>query len=154
MFSFRSSLAFALAGRINAKLDQSDWDGVVVTLGTDNMEESAYMADLLVRSDKPVVLTGAQRPADPPDTDGPRNVADSVRLAASPAAHGLGVMICFEQKFHAACDVTKTHTSRVDTFMSGEHGKLGDVDAGKVFVHRKPTSRRTYGPSSITQMSS
>jgi L-asparaginase len=102
MFSFRSSLAFALAGRINAKLDQSDWDGVVVTHGTDTMEESAYMADLLVRSDKPVVLTGVQRAADPPDTDGPRNVADSVQLAASPAAHGLGVMICFEQEFHAA----------------------------------------------------
>jgi L-asparaginase len=148
-FAFDLPLAFALAGRINAKLDESDCDGVVVTHGTDTMEESAYMADLLVRSDKPVVFTGAQRAADQPGTDGPRNIADSVRLAASPAAHGLGVMICFEQEFHAARDVTKTHTSRVDTFMSCEHGKLGEVDAGQVFVHRKPTWRRTYGPSSI-----
>jgi L-asparaginase len=148
-FAFDLPLAFALAARINARLDESDCDGVVVTHGTDTMEESAYMADLLVRSDKPVVFTGAQRAADQPDTDGPHNIADSVRLAASPAAHGLGVMICFEQEFHAARDVTKTHTSRVDTFMSGEHGKLGEVDAGQVFVHRKPTWRRTYGPSSI-----
>lgn len=62
---------------------------------------------------------------------------------------GLGAMICFEQEFHAARDVTKSHTSRVDTFVSGEHGKLGEVDAGQVFVHRKPTLRKTYAPSSI-----
>jgi L-asparaginase len=96
-----------------------------------------------------VVFTGAQRAADAPDTDGPRNIANSVRLAASPAAHGLGAMICFEQEFHAARDATKTHTSRVDTFMSGEHGKLGEVDDGQVFVHRKPTLRRNYALSAI-----
>jgi L-asparaginase len=148
-FAFDLSLAFGLATRINERLNEPDCDGVVVTHGTDTMEESTYMADLLVRSDKPVVFTGAQRAADQPDTDGPRNIADSVRLAASPAAQGLGVMICFEQEFHAARDATKTHTSRVDTFMSGEHGKLGEVDAGRVFVHRKPTLRRNYALSAI-----
>jgi len=141
-------LAFALSGRINEKLD-GGYDGVVVTHGTDTMEESAYMADLLLRSDKPVVFTGAQRAASQPDTDGPRNIADSVRLAAAPAARGLGAMICFEQEFHAARDVTKTHTSRVDTFMSGEHGKLGEIDAGEVFVQRRPTLRRSYAPAAI-----
>jgi L-asparaginase len=148
-FAFDLPLAFALAARINERLSEPDCDGVVVTHGTDTMEESAFMADLLVRSDKPVVFTGAQRAADQPDSDGPRNIADSVRLAASPAARGLGAMICFEQEFHAARDATKTHTSRVDTFMSGEHGKLGEVDAGQVFVHRKPTLRRNYAPSAI-----
>ena len=148
-FAFDLSLAFVLATRINERLNEPDCDGVVVTHGTDTMEESAYMADLLVRSDKPVVFTGAQRAADQPDTDGPRNIADSVRLAASPAAHGLGAMICFEHEFHAARDATKTHPSRVDTFMSGEHGKLGEVDDGQVFVHRKPTLRRNYAPSAI-----
>jgi L-asparaginase len=142
-------LAFALAARINEKLDDPDCDGVVVTHGTDTMEESAYMADLLLRTDKPVVFTGAQRAADQPDTDGPRNIADSVRLAAAPAARGLGAMICFEQEFHAARDVTKTHTSRVDTFMSGEHGKLGEIDNGQIVVHRRPTLRKFYAPSSI-----
>jgi len=148
-YAFDLPLAFALAARINEKLDDPDCGGIVVTHGTDTMEESAYMADLLLRSDKPVVFTGAQRAADEPDTDGPRNIADSVRLAASSSARGLGAMICFEQEFHAARDVTKTHTSRVDTFMSGEHGKLGEVDARQVFVHRRPTLRKTYAPSSI-----
>jgi L-asparaginase len=148
-YAFDLPLAFRLASRINEKLSGPDCDGVVVTHGTDTMEESAYMADLLLRSDKPVVFTGAQRAADHPDTDGPRNIADAVRLAASPAAHGLGALICFEQEFHAARDVTKTHTSRVDTFMSGEHGKLGEIDVGQIFVHRRPTLRRTYAPAAI-----
>src|ERR1700733_5242801 len=148
-FAFDLPLAFALAGRINAKLEESNCDGVVITHGTDTMEESAYMADLLVRSDKPVVFTGAQRAADQPDTDGPRNIADSVRLAASPAAHGLGAMICFEQEFHAARDVTKTHTSRVDTFLSGEHGKLGEIDGERVSVHRRPLLRKAFEAARI-----
>lgn len=148
-YAFDLPLAFDLAMRINEKLDDLGFDGVVVTHGTDTMEESAYMADLLLRSDKPVVFTGAQRAADQPDSDGPRNIADSARLAASPRARDLGAMICFEQEFHAARDVTKTHTSRVDTFMSGEHGNLGAIDVGQVFVHRRPALRKTYAPTSV-----
>ncbi|MDF2799548.1 MAG: asparaginase [Devosia sp.] len=148
-YAFDLPLAFALAQRINERLADPGCDGVVVTHGTDTMEESAYMADLLLASDKPVVFTGAQRPADQPDTDGPRNIADAVRLAASPTARSLGVTICFEQEFHAARDVTKTHTTRVDTFMSGEHGKLGDVDGEHIAVQRRPTLRRTYAPTSV-----
>ncbi|MBN9024678.1 MULTISPECIES: asparaginase [Kaistia] len=142
-------LAFDLAKRIAEHLANPACDGVVVTHGTDTMEESAWMADLLVASDKPVVFTGAQRSADEPDTDGPRNIAEAIRIAASPAARGLGVVIVFEQDFHAARDVTKTHTSRVDTFRSGEHGKLGEVDGDRVLVHRKPLLRKTYAPGRV-----
>ncbi|MBB3998647.1 asparaginase [Aureimonas pseudogalii] len=142
-------LAFALTRRINEHLGRADCDGVVVTHGTDTMEESAFLADLLVRSDKPVVFTGAQRSADAPDTDGPRNIANAVRLAASQQAHGLGAVICFEEDIHAARDVTKTHTSRTDTFRSGEHGKLGEVDGSVVSVHRRPLLRRGYAPARI-----
>ncbi|NTE88126.1 asparaginase [Agrobacterium rubi] len=135
--------AFALANRIKDHLANPKIDGVVVTHGTDTMEESAYMADLLINSEKPVVFTGAQRAADEPDADGPRNIADSVRIAASSVARGLGVLLCFEQEFHAARDVTKSHTSRTDTFISAEHGKLGEVDGDIVVLHRRPVIRDT-----------
>ena len=148
-FGFDLPLAFSLASRIAGHLGGDAYDGVAVTHGTDTMEESAFMADLLVESAKPVVFTGAQRNADARDTDGPRNIGDAVRLAAHPGARGLGAMIQFEQEFHAARDVTKSHASRVDTFASGEHGKLGEIDGGTVSVHRRPVLRRTYAPSRI-----
>jgi len=141
--------SFALAQRINTLLEDPECLGVVVTHGTDTLEESCYLADLLLRSEKPVVFTGAQRSADEPDTDGPRNIADSIRLAAAPAARGLGAMICFEQEFHAARDVSKTHASRTDTFHSYEHGKLGEIDGTDVYVMRRPALRRTYTPERI-----
>jgi L-asparaginase len=143
-FAIDLPLAFGLAKRVERHLADPGTTGVVVTHGTDTMEESAYLADLLVASDKPVVFTGAQRAADAPDPDGPRNIADAVRIAASPAAIGLGAMIAFEQEFHAARDVTKTHASRVDTFASGEHGKLGEIDGERVSVHRRPLLRKTF----------
>jgi L-asparaginase len=141
-------LGFSLAVRISQRLREG-FDGVVVTHGTDTMEENAYMADLIVGSDKPVVFTGAQHAADKPHTDGPGNIADSIRLAASDEARGLGVMICFEQEFHAARDVTKSHASRTDSFISAEHGKLGEVDGDCIVVHRRPVLRRTYSPAAI-----
>ncbi|WP_061932460.1 asparaginase [Aureimonas sp. AU22] len=148
-FSIDLPLAFALAKRIDEHLADPTCDGVVVTHGTDTMEESAWLADLVVSSNKPVVFTGAQRSADAPDTDGPRNIADSVRLAATPEAAGLGAMILFEGDFHAARDVTKTHTARTDTFRSGEHGKLGEVDGTVVRIHRRPVLRRTFAAKRI-----
>ena len=140
---------FRLRGAIDEKLADPTIDGVVVTHGTDTMEESAYMADLLVASDKPIVFTGAQRAADQPDADGPRNIADSIRVAASDEARGLGAMICFEQELHAARDVTKTHTSRVDTFISGEHGKLGEIDGEKIIIQRRPTLVKKIEAASV-----
>lgn len=148
-FAFDLPLAFKLARRIGERLAQPGCDGVVVTHGTDTMEESCYMAALLCASDKPVVFTGAQRNAQAPDGDGPRNIAGAVRLAAARGARGLGAMIFFEGDFHAARDVTKTHTSRTDTFRSGEHGKLGEVDGERVVVQRRPAARPTFAVSSI-----
>ena len=142
-------LAFSLVERINFHLGQAECLGVVVTHGTDTMEESAYLADLFLVNQKPVVFTGAQRSADDAASDGPRNISDAVRLASSPLAHGLGAMIMFEQHFHAARDVTKSHTSRVDTFVSRSHGKLGEIDGSTVSVSRRPILRRTYATGRI-----
>jgi L-asparaginase len=133
----------ALIGRIRAALDSPDCDGIVVTHGTDTMEESAFLADLLIASDKPVVFTGAQRHAGDPDSDGPRNIADAVHVAASAKAVGLGTMIVFEGDIHAARTVMKAHTSRTDTFRSTGYGKLGEIDRYEVHLTRRPFARQT-----------
>jgi L-asparaginase len=131
-----------LCCRIDAVLADPNIDGIVVTHGTDTMEETAYLADLLVQSDKPIVFTGSQRHAGMPDTDGPRNIADAIRCAVSPNLIGQGAVILFEGDIHSARDVTKTHTSRVDTFRSAGLGKIGEVDAGHVYIYRHRAARK------------
>lgn len=136
--------AFRLVTTVSEALRRPDVAGAVVTHGTDTLEETAFLADLLIDSDKPVVFTGAQRAADEPDCDGPRNLADALRVAASKEARGLGCLVVFEQEIHAARDATKTHASQVATFQSAEHGKLGEVDRGRVILHRRPARRPIY----------
>jgi L-asparaginase len=116
--------------------------GVVVTHGTDTMEETAYFLDLTVPGDKPVVLTGAQRNASERDSDGPRNLLNAVRLCVLPEARGHGVMIAMNGQVNAAREATKTHTSDVETFKSGDFGFLGVVDQDRVVFSRAPTRRQ------------
>lgn len=137
-FALDLATVHALAMRARAALADPACLGVVITHGTDTMEETAFALDLLVGGDRPIVLTGAQRNAGDPDTDGPRNLSDALLVAASPAARGLGALILFEGDLHAARDVTKTHSSRTDTFRSGSLGKLGEVDCGCVHIYRRP----------------
>jgi L-asparaginase len=143
-FDMSVPFAFDLARRIEQVLARSDVAGVVVTHGTDTMEETSYLADLLVHSDKPAVFTGAQRAHDDQNSDGPPNLLNAVRVAASASAQGLGAVVCFNGTVHAARDVTKTHASAVETFQSFELGALGDVDGDKVVIHRRPLLRRSF----------
>ena len=133
---------YRLCQRIDALLASDAVDGIVVTHGTDTMEESAFLAWLLVHSPKPVVFTGAQRHAGEPDTDGPRNIHDAILAAAAPALHDLGAVIVFEGDIHGARYVTKTHTARTDTFRSNGHGKLGEIDLGDVHLYTRPAHPR------------
>jgi L-asparaginase len=137
-FEMTMEMAHQLVKYIAELLARIDVGGVVVTQGTDTMEETSFLADLLLPPGKPVVFTGAQLPHDHPQTDGPRNIENSIRAAASPDTHGLGVMVCFNAQLHAARDVTKVHTSALETFQSYEHGALGCVDAGQVVIFRRP----------------
>jgi len=148
-FALDLDTAFRLVCEIRQVLERDEVCGVVVTHGTDTMEETAYLADLTIASDKPVVLTGAQRQHDDPDGDGPRNLAGAVQVAMSAEARGLGTMIVFADEAHAARDVTKTHTSRLETFQSGELGKLGDLDRGRFILRRRPAGRRTFACAAI-----
>ena len=109
-----------------------DADGVVVTHGTDTMEETAYFLDLLHAGTQPVVLTGAQRNAEVADGDGPRNLHDAVRLAAAPAARDMGVVITMAGRVLPAREATKVHTVALDAFAAPDGGQLGRVDPDRL----------------------
>ena len=143
-FQMTAAVAFGLAQRIDEWVRRPGVAGVVVTHGTDTMEETAYLADLVVAGDRPIVFTGAQRSSDEPDTDGPRNLMNAIRAAAAPATAGLGAVICFNDELHAARDVTKLHSSALQTFQSPDHGRLGVVDGERVVIDRRPPRRRHY----------
>ncbi|MEU6748420.1 asparaginase [Spirillospora sp. NPDC046719] len=116
-----------LARRILTEADASGVDGVVVTHGTDTMEETAYLLDLVLPPGRTVVLTGAQRHASAPDADGPRNIADSVRVAAASETRGLGAVITMAGQVHAARYATKAHTLAPEAFASPGHGPVALV---------------------------
>jgi L-asparaginase len=118
------------------RVREVEGEGVVVTHGTDTMEETAYLVDLLYAGEKPVVFTGAQRNAAEPDTDGPRNLRDAVRVAASPAARGLGAVIVMGGSVEAARDATKVHTTDLRAFGSPGAGRLGEVTGEAVHLFR------------------
>jgi L-asparaginase len=140
-FDMHGALALSLARRVLAHRAP-----VVVTHGTDTMEETVYLIERLLPDDAPpVVLTGAQRPADASDRDGPRNLRDAIRVAASPAAQGRGAMIVFAGEIHAAREVRKTHTSAVRAFTSPGYGPIGHVDGERVVFSHRP-ERRTALP--------
>ena len=140
-FDVHGELALSLAGRVNELADRQGVAGVVVTHGTDTMEESVYLIDRLLRSELPVVLTGAQRGADEQDTDGPRNLRDAIRVAASNQPRARGAMIAFGGEIHAAREVRKVHTSAVRAFDSPGYGPIGHVDLGTVVFQRLPERR-------------
>ncbi len=143
-FEMDLEMAFELVKKIDSCLKQRDITGVVVTHGTDTLEETAFLADLLLDSDKPVVFTGAQRAADDPESDGPRNLVDAVGVAASEPARGCGTLVVFDNEVHFARDVVKTHTSRLAAFESPDAGKAGEIDGDRVLFYRRPATRRVF----------
>jgi len=136
-FDVHGALALALARRVLEHCRRTGVTGVVVTHGTDTMEETVYVIDRLHGGETPVVLTGAQRGADEPDTDGPRNLRDAIRVAASQEARGRGAMIVFAGEIHPAREARKVHTSAVRAFSSPGYGPIGHVDAGRVVFRRR-----------------
>ena len=131
-----------LAARIKAVLSAGA-AGVVVTHGTDTLEETAYFLQLVVKSEKPVVLTGAMRPATALSADGPLNLLDAVRLAASPEAHGQGALVVLNGEIHSARDIQKVHTTAVQAFASPDVGTLGRMEDGTPHFRRRVLTRHT-----------
>ena len=118
--------------------------GVVVTHGTDTMEETAYFLDLTVESDRPVIVTGSMRPSDMAGADGPANLTSAARVASDPRARGRGTMVLMDDRLFSARDVTKTNSTRVETFQAPDRGPLAIVDPEGI-LYRQPSPHRA-GP--------
>ena len=127
---------WALRARIVEHLARPDVDGVVVTHGTDSLEESAYLVARSIDSEKPVVFTGAMRTSSDLGWDGPGNLGAAVRVAACAEARGRGVMVVMSDRVFTALDVTKAHTHMLDAFDSPGLGPLGVIDDGRVIFRR------------------
>lgn len=134
-------LMLELARTVDDALEVKGFDGVVITHGTDTLEETAYFLDLVLKTEKPVVLTASMRNIGELSTDGPRNVLSSVMVASTDESRGMGVLVCLNDEIHAAREVTKTYTSNVATFDSPGYGPLGIVDESNVVYFRRSLTR-------------
>jgi L-asparaginase len=124
--------------RVTALATEPDVTGIVITHGTDTMEETAYLLDLTVPGERPIVLTGAMRTASDVGYEGYANLLAAIRVAAAPQAQGLGAVVVLNDEIHAACRVTKMHTLSPATFQSPGWGPVGRVEGDAVIVERRP----------------
>jgi L-asparaginase len=132
-----------LARRVSELASSSDVDGIVITHGTDTIEETAFFLNLVVKTKKPVVLTAAMRPSTALSADGPLNFYNAVAVAANPQAAGRGVLVVINDWIHGASSLTKTSTTAIQTFMSPLSGLIGAVAYGEAEFFRGPVGKNT-----------
>jgi L-asparaginase len=131
-------LMLELSQKISGLISKADYQGVVVTHGTDTLEETAYFLDLTVETEIPIVVTGSMKNSSEPDWDGPKNLLDSIHICLNKNCRELGVLVCLNGEINAASEVTKTFTNQVDTFQSIDFGALGFVQNGRIILNRLP----------------
>jgi L-asparaginase len=134
-------LMMELSLNVQQTLEREDIEGLVITHGTDSLEETAFFLDLTIASEKPVVFVGAMRNSSESGWDGPPNLLSAVRVALADSSRGKGVMIAMNDTVLAASEVTKTHTESFDAFQSPDFGPLGVVDKGEVIIRSAPLGR-------------
>jgi L-asparaginase len=133
-----------LVRQIHTIFDEGRADGIVITHGTNTLEETAYFLNLTLKTDKPVVVVGSMRPSSAISADGYLNVVNAVRVAASPHSQGRGCLVVMNDTIFNGRDVTKNSTFRVDAFQSRDMGPLGFADAdGKVIYYHRPERKHT-----------
>lgn len=138
-----------LSNYVKSFLAREDVDGVVVTHGTDSLEETAYFLQLTINSDKPVVVTGSMRNSSELGYDGPANLAASICTATSEASKGRGVIVCLNNELNCASEVTKAHSMHLNTFQSPEFGPIGIVDSNEVRFYRDSLTREYIATDKI-----
>lgn len=129
---------------VEQQVETHQYDGVVITHGTDTLEETAYFLDVTLPLSIPIVITGAMRSSNELGADGPVNLISSVRTAIEPTSRNKGVLVVFNDEIHAARHVTKTHTSNVATFQSPQYGPIGTISKKAVHYHHAPLQREFY----------
>jgi L-asparaginase len=139
----------AISRIVQGYADRPDVDGVVVTHGTDTLEETAYFLDCSLHTDVPVMVVGAMRNSSEPDWDGPRNLRDAVAAVSDPLLRGMGVTVCLGGQINAASEASKTDTEDLSTFASFDFGPLARVTNGHVLVTRRPLHRETFAVDSL-----
>jgi L-asparaginase len=142
-------LMLKLSKKVREFISDTSIDGIIITHGTDTLEETAYFLDLIVRTKKPIVVIGAMKTSSEPDWDGPKNLLDAIRICNNSNSEGIGVLVCLNGEINAASEVTKTHTEDIETFHSLDFGALGFIDRGKVFYNRMPRKLETIETKKI-----
>lgn len=144
-----------LSRRITEIFANNEADGIVITHGTDTQEETAYFLNLTVKSDKPVVLTGAMRPATAISADGPKNLYDAIVVASDSKSKGKGVMVCFDETLYDAKNVVKINTTNVNAFASPNTGSIGQVYDGRVIYYTQTLNKQgTFTPFDVSKVDS
>ena len=131
-------LMLELSKKIKEFISHADIDGVIVTHGTDTLEETAYFLDLTIKTEKPIVVIGAMKTSSEKDWDGPLNLLDAIHICNNTNSRGMGVLVCLNGEINAASEVTKTHTEDIETFRSLDFGSLGFVERSRVIFNRQP----------------
>ncbi len=142
-------LMLELSKEVKKIISDENIDGIIITHGTDTLEETAYFLDLVIKTEKPIVVIGAMKTSSEPDWDGPRNLLDAIHIINNPNSRGLGVLVCLNGEINAASEVTKTHTEDVETFRSLDFGALGFVERGKVIFNRLPRKLEKFETENI-----
>lgn len=142
-------LMLVLSKKINAKLNETKYDGVVVTHGTDTLEETAYFLDLTIKTEIPIVVIGSMKNSSEPDWDGPRNLIDAIHICLSDNSRNMGVLVCLNGEINAASEVTKIYSDSVESFKSLDFGALGFVQNSRVIFNRLPRNLETIETEKI-----
>ncbi len=137
------ALMMNLSMKIRELMQQEEYAGIIVTHGTDTLEETAYFLDLTIKTETPIVVIGSMKNSSEPEWDGPRNLLDAIHICLNDNCRNIGVLVCLNGEINAASEVTKIYTEQIDSFTSLDFGDLGFVQNGRVILNRLPRRLET-----------